>query len=256
MSFGLGHGRQLDDAPGVVGISRDELPPLPDEAITNPLAGRLDPRAWFPSPAAPFEIEIGSGKGTFLLGEAVAHPSTNYLGIEWAREFYLYSADRVRRRILSNVRMLHTDATEFLRWRVPDSIVRTIHLYYSDPWPKSRHHKNRVVQDRFLADAWRVLVPGGELRLVTDHPALWAWYEAFVARWTAPPDERVRAVLPLDRPPFERLPFTAPTWVDDDELVGTNYERKTRADGRPPNACTLRKLAAPHSEHGPRTLSQ
>ncbi len=231
MSFGLGHGRDLDDAPGVVGISRAELPPLPDEAMTNPEAGRLDPRAWFANPAAPFEIEIGSGKGTFLLGESATNPTTNYLGIEWSREFYLYAADRVRRRALRNVRMLHTDATEFLRWRVPDGIVRTIHLYYSDPWPKARHHKNRVVQDRFLADAHRVLVPGGELRLVTDHPDLWAWYESFIARWTSP-------AAPAQ---FERLAFTPPAWVDEDEVVGTNYERKTRAEGRPPQACVLRK---------------
>jgi tRNA (guanine-N7-)-methyltransferase len=233
MSFGLGHGRDLDDAPGVVGVSRAELPPLPDEAITNPAAGRLDPRAWFPDPTRPFEIEIGSGKGTFLLGEAAANATTNYLGIEWAREFYLYAADRVRRRALRNVRMLHTDATDFLRWRVPDGIVRTIHLYYSDPWPKARHHKNRVVQDRFLADAHRVLAPGGELRLVTDHPDLWAWYESFIARWTAP-EAPAR---------FELHPFTPPTWVDEDEVVGTNYERKTRAEGRPPQACVLRKPA-------------
>ncbi len=232
VSFGLGHGRDLDDAPGVVGISRDDLPPLPDAVLSNPTAGRLDPRSWFKDSARPFEMEIGCGKGTFLLGEADANPGTNYLGIEWAREFYFYAADRVRRRGLANVRMLHTDATEFLKWRCPDGVARTIHLYYSDPWPKARHHKNRVVQDAFLAEVWRVLAPGGELRLVTDHPELWAWYEMHIERCTA-----------TDAPHrFQRLPFTPPTWVDDDEVVGTNYERKTRAEGRPPNACVLRKI--------------
>ncbi|GJQ28837.1 MAG: hypothetical protein HBSAPP03_07210 [Phycisphaerae bacterium] len=231
MSFGLGHGRSLDDAPGVVGISRAELPPLPDAALSDPNAGRLDPRTWFHHPTRPFEIEIGCGKGTYILAEAAANPTINFLAIEWAREFYLYAADRVRRRALPNVRVLHADASEFLQWRCPDAIVRTIHLYYSDPWPKSRHHKNRVVQDAFLTHVWRVLIPGGQLRLVTDHPDLWVWYQSHIARWSAP----------THAPRFDLLPFTPPDWTDDDELVGTNYERKTRAAGRPPNACVLQK---------------
>ena len=238
MSFGLGHGRRLDDAPGVVGVTAHDLPPLPDEAITNPQLARVDPRAWFKDPAAPFEIEIGSGKGWFLLQEAAANPGTNYLGIEWAREFYMYAADRVRRRVLPNVRMLHTDASEFLRWRCPGSIVRVIHLYYSDPWPKSRHHKNRVIQDRFLGEAHRVLVPGGELRVVTDHAELWEWCEEHFARWTS---GVVGVPAAASGPPFLRRDFAAPTWADDDELIGTNYEKKTRAEGRPPNACVLLK---------------
>lgn len=243
MSFGLGHGRELDDAPGVVGVSAEELPPLPDAILHDPLAGRVDPRAWFPDPANPLEIEIGCGKGTFLLAESAANPGTNYLGIERAREFYLYAADRVRRRGLRNVRMLRADAGEFLRWRCPDAFVRVIHLYYSDPWPKKRHHKNRVVQDGFLAQVHRVLLPGGELRLVTDHPELWEWYEGFIERWTKAGEQDVRRMTGCEPPVFERIPFTPPTWVDEDEVVGTNYERKTRAAGRPPNACALRKVA-------------
>ncbi|CAG0997871.1 tRNA (guanine-N(7)-)-methyltransferase [Phycisphaerales bacterium] len=241
MSFGLGHGRDLDDAPGVVGISREELPPLPDEAMTNPRAGLVDPRTWFRDPSMPLEIEIGSGKGTFLLEQAATRPTTNYLGIEWAREFYLYAADRIRRRGLPNVRMLNADATEFLRWRCPDAFAGVIHLYYSDPWPKKRHHKNRVVQDRFLADAWRILTPGGELRLVTDHPELWEWYEDFIGRWTRPCEPDAPQLIGRPGPAFEKRDFTPPEWVDDEHVIGTNYERKTRAAGREPRACVLRK---------------
>jgi tRNA (guanine-N7-)-methyltransferase len=242
MSFGLGHGRHLDDAPGVVGVTREELPPLPDAILHDPLAARVDPRLWFPDPNLPLEVEIGVGKGAFLLGEASAHPDINYLGIERAREFYLYAADRVRRRALRNVRMLHADAPDFLRWRCPDSIVRTIHLYYSDPWPKTRHHKNRVVQDIFLAQVHRVLIPAGELRLVTDHPQLWEWYQRFIERWANPGDRVVRELTGREPPLFECLPFAPPPWVDDEALVGTNYERKTRAQGREPRACVLRKV--------------
>ena len=251
MSFGLGRGRPLDDAPGVVGVSSDELPPLPDAIAQDPLAGRLDPRAWFPlrrdadergtGGDRPFEIEIGSGKGTFLLEQASAKTGTDFLGIEWAREFYLYTADRVRRRGLRNVRVLHTDATEFLRWRVPDGVVDVVHLYFSDPWPKPRHHKKRVVQDRFLADVWRVLKPGGELRVVTDHAELWAWDELHFERWTSASPDAATPGYAGARPAFTRHAFTAPEAAGPNELVGSNFERKFREEGRDFHACVLRK---------------
>jgi tRNA (guanine-N7-)-methyltransferase len=240
----------LDDAPGVIGVAREELPPLPDEALTNPRAGFLDPRAWFAHPQRPLDIEIGCGKGTFILETARNDPHTNYLGMEWAREFYMYTADRVRRAGLANVRMLHADASEFLRWRCESAVARVIHLYFSDPWPKKKHHKNRVVQDRFLAEAWRVLMPGGELRVVTDHDELWDWNQSHFARWTSAArwhetPESVRALVdgPGTTPgpaPFDALPFTPPEWVGEGQTIGTNYERKMCV-GKPPHATTLRK---------------
>ncbi|MEM7621977.1 MAG: hypothetical protein AAF235_02100 [Planctomycetota bacterium] len=247
MSFGLGHGRSIDTALGVVAVGEAELPPLPDSILEDPDAARLDPRAWFEVPDRPLEIEIGSGKGTFLLRHASAERETNFLGIEWAHEFFAYAADRMRRRRASggmtNVRMLHADATAFLRWRVPAGLVRVIHLYFSDPWPKARHHKKRVVQDRFMADVWRVLEPGGELRVVTDHAELWAWDERHFADWTAEAHgsaERAKGGYPS--PPFERLAFASPVSAGDGELVGSNYERKWRAEGRAFYGATLRKL--------------
>lgn len=249
MSFGLGHDRDLDDAPGRVGISAQELPALPDAITTDPQAGRLDPRRWFAEPTRPFEIEIGSGKGSFLLQHGAAHAEANILGIEWAREFYLYTADRVRRSGLANVRVLHGDGAEFLRWRVPDGIVRVVHLYFSDPWPKSRHHKRRVVQDGFLAQAWRVLEPGGELRIVTDHEEYWAWMEEHFARWCGggrdgATERRSDGVENGTALRFERLAFQPPPGVGEGELVGTNFERKYRKEGREFHSCVLRKAGA------------
>jgi len=269
MSFGLGHGKKLDAAPGVVGISRDELGPLPDGVLENPEIGRVDPRGWFSDSARRFELEIGSGKGTFLVQQADLEPETNFLGIEWTGEFYTYAADRLRRRRESgsheNVRLLLGDATDFLRWRCPDSICRVIHLYFSDPWPKTRHHKKRVIQHRFLADAWRALEPGGELRVVTDHDVLWAWdcahFESWVVAGTdfgpfiggealgaarghvpAMPEgvERLRETMPAA--PFEIVGFDRPDSAGEGEFVGTNFERKFIEEGRTFNAGVLRKL--------------
>ena len=228
-------------------VSSEELPPLPDEALTNPDAGRVDPRAWFPlradAPERRFEIEIGSGKGTFLAQQAAISPEIDYLGIEWASEFCTYAADRIRRAALGNVRMLRTDATEFIRWRVPDGVVDVVHLYFSDPWPKSRHHKKRVVQDRFLAETWRILKPGGELRVVTDHDELWAWDREHFDRWCGHGPCPHFAGSP---PAFNEEPFAAPASAKPGELVGTNFERKFREEGRGFHATVLRKLNAPN----------
>ena len=151
----------------------------------------------------------------------------NYLGIEQARAFYRYAADRARRRALANVRILHGDAAEFVRYRCPDAVARVIHLYFSDPWPKKRHHKRRVVQERSLAEFHRVLGPAGQLRLVTDHDDLWSWYEDLAERCT-----RL----------FERRPFAAAESAQPGELVGSNYERKFTREGRPFHAMTLVRI--------------
>ncbi|MEO0511654.1 MAG: hypothetical protein AAF108_01990 [Planctomycetota bacterium] len=254
MSFGLGHGRTLDDAPGVVGIGESELGPLPDDVLERPDAARVDPRVWFAEPERPFELEIGSGKGTFLVQEAQHRRDVNFLGIEWAREFYLYAADRVRRHragaddpaagalgSLTHVRMLHTDATQFIKWRVPPGICSVIHLYFSDPWPKTRHHKKRVIQDWTLAEFWRVLEPGGELRVVTDHDALWAWDVEHFDRWCSSESDIPGWAGP--RPAFRRGPFLPPASAGDGELVGTNFERKFIDEGRGFHGCILTKLA-------------
>jgi tRNA (guanine-N7-)-methyltransferase len=260
MSFGLGHGRALDPGFGVVMVSSEELGALPDSIATDPTSGWVDPRGWFVDPEKPFEIEIGSGKGTFLIQQAGLEPGTNFLGIEWAGEFAAYGADRIRRKRESegthtNVRMMNHDATELLRWRFPEGIARVVHLYFSDPWPKKRHHKKRVVQHRVLYDIWRVLGEGGELRVVTDHDELWAWDEAHFDVWCGDKPGAARPSIPplppecgafldgRDRPAFERLGFDRPESAGEGELVGTNFERKFRREGRGFNAGVLRKLA-------------
>lgn len=248
MSFGLARGRELD--PTGVGVTVEELPPLPDSVVTDPSSATVDPRRWFPEPERPFEIEIGCGKGTFLLQQGEAEEGrrrtggrgANILGIEWAREFALYTADRVRRRGLPNIRVLNADATEFLHWRVPTGIVEVVHLYFPDPWPKKRHHRRRTVQDRFMEDCRRVLTARGELRVVTDHDGYWEWMEEVFNRWT---DGAGRELVGEDkngRPGgFERVEFDRPESALEGEVVGTNFERKYRREGRPFHAAVLRK---------------
>lgn len=217
MSFGLSHGKTLNV--GEIGIDMRSLPPCEE--------GPIDPRNWFTNNDASFEIEIGSGKGTFLLQEAQTRTEPNYLGFEWTSEFYIYAADRIRRNHLSNVKVMHGDATEFLRYWCGNGIADVIHLYFSDPWPKTRHHKRRVIQDRTLQSFHRILKPDGVMHVVTDHDDLWQWCEEHFDRNTQL---------------FQRGDFHAAPSAGDGELVGTNFERKYQKEGRPFHATTLTKV--------------
>ncbi len=236
MSFGLSRGRTLD--PGPIAVPPALIPPMPDDVLTNRAGAHLPIHTWFEHPDRPLHLEIGSGKGTFLMQAAPRQPGVNFLGIEYAQEFYFYAADRLRRAMVPNVRMMGIDAAEFLHWRVPDNCLHTIHLYFPDPWPKSRHHRRRMVQDRFMLDAARTLVDGGELRVVTDHADYWAWMEEHFARFTPP-----AAGAPFTREVLPPAGADLLTESGQSEIVGTNFERKYRAEGRTFNAALLRRVA-------------
>lgn len=240
MGADLGRGKTLDDAPGVVGVTREELGPLPDDLLRRPDAARQDPSRWFAKPTRPLEIEVGPGKGGYLIEAAKARPEHNFLAIEQDPDVYYYTADRVRRHRTSpgfaDTRVLRGDAVDFFRWRLQDGCVRTVHLYYSDPWPKRKHHKNRVLQDRFMEDCWRVLEPSGELRLATDHDELWAFYEQQFARWCdGVPDGFTSS--PFERSPLPKLP-SAP----EGGLIGSNFENKFKQRGATPRGAILRRV--------------
>jgi tRNA (guanine-N7-)-methyltransferase len=181
-------------------------PLLPDRGLPRP----LDWSAVFGS-TGPVEIEIGSGKGTFLVEAAEARPDHRFLSIEWALPYAEHVRDRVRRRGLENVRVVRADAARFLAEHVPPGSVRVLHVYFPDPWPKKRHHKRRLLQPDFVATAAGALEPGGEIRFVSDHGE---YFEEAAAALAAEP----------------RL---EPAPVPEDEMTDlTNYERKYRAEGR------------------------
>jgi tRNA (guanine-N7-)-methyltransferase len=166
----------------------------------------------------PVEIEIGTGKGTFLLARASARPEVNFLGIEWAKAYAAYAADRFRRAGLTNVRMLRCEAAHFFKVCLadaPGSLWR-VHIYFPDPWPKRRHHRRRLIQPAFIEQVRRTLRPGGQLIIVTDHLEYFEHIKRVVAR-----------VAGLAAAPMPRMADR------DGEVVGTNFERKYIAQGRP-----------------------
>ena len=117
----------------------------------------------------PVEMEIGAGKGAFLVEEAKNRPAVNFIGIERARRYWGLASDRVRCHGCSNVRLILVDAGYFLDEFVPDDFLNAIYVHFPDPWPKKRHQKRRLIQPRFLQVVERVLTREGRFQVVTDH---------------------------------------------------------------------------------------
>ena len=117
----------------------------------------------------PVEIEIGIGKGRFLIDAAQKHLQVNFIGIERASKYLRIAHARSLKHNLQNIRLVRVDAQEFFEFFIPIESVQAIHLYFPDPWPKKRHHKRRLFNERFLREVERTLMPEGRLWLATDH---------------------------------------------------------------------------------------
>ena len=190
------------------------------------LDGKIDFAQIFGRPG-PVHIEIGSGKGTFLLDQAAAQPGDNFLGIEWARKYYRYAVDRIGRWGLTNVRIIRTDAAGFLADSVPDDSVDCFHIYFPDPWPKKRHNKRRFICDANLEHMIRCLKTAGQLRIATDHADYY---------------EQIKTVLAAGSDALEEIDFVKPAGAETGEYAGTNFERKDIKDQRPIYTIAARKI--------------
>lgn len=164
----------------------------------------------------PVELEIGFGKGSFLTDQAKARPDVNFFGIEYARWFWRYASDRLRRNNCLNVRTVRAEAIFFLTEFVPDASISVLHIYFPDPWPKKRHHKRRLIQDKFMPIVNRILTPSGRLQIVTDHRE---YFDQIIQVVTA----GGLGIVEYNRPGSAAA----------GEFVGTNFERKYRRESRP-----------------------
>ena len=179
--------------------------------------------------SATVEMEVGSGKGTFLLEEARAFPEKNFFGIEWANKYYQHAVDRLGRWNISNVRLMRADAATFIAEHISDASIDVFHLYFPDPWPKKRHNKRRFFCDENLAQLLRIPKPNGIINIATDHTDYFEQMTEVTARAV-----NQRAVKEID--------FIRPAGAKEGETVGTNFERKYLKEGRKTNTLALQKL--------------
>jgi len=121
--------------------------------------------------AAPLVLEIGSGMGETTLAIAKAHPETDFVAIEVHGPGVGSLLNAIQRETLANLRVIRHDALEVLEHMIADDSLAAIHLFFPDPWPKTRHHKRRLVQRQNAALMARKLAPGGVLHAATDWPS-------------------------------------------------------------------------------------
>lgn len=122
----------------------------------------------------PVHIEIGMGKGQFLLNMAAAHPDINFVGIERYSSVLLRAIEKFDQeefRELKNIRFICMDATTIDQVFAPEEVDK-IYLNFSDPWPKARHAKRRLTSKEFLKRYEDVLVKEGKVEFKTDNTEL------------------------------------------------------------------------------------
>lgn len=120
------------------------------------------------SKSQPLEVELGCGDASFLVEYARRHPDRNFIGVERLLG-RLEKLDRKGRRAdLQNARGVRIESSYFLQYLLPPHATTALHIYFPDPWPKKKHRRHRLINERFPALAEKVLVPSGVVYLRTD----------------------------------------------------------------------------------------
>ena len=160
----------------------------------------------------PWEVEIGFGKGRYLLASAAERPDHRFLGIEVASKYFRLAERRAVRRGLSNVVLAQAEALFMMCAVLPAGLAEVVHVYFPDPWPKDRHQKRRLFDRETVDLVLRLLAPGGLLSFATDFLEY---------------GDEVTALLE-SHPELEVESLSA--WP---EGPRTNYEMKYELEGRP-----------------------
>ncbi len=160
----------------------------------------------------PIELELGCGKGRFLLEACKVRPDSNFVGVEKAAKWFHRAVERAVRIQPANLRLARWDAFDFLdRW-VPAGSLWALHVYFPDPWPKTRHGKRRLLRSPLYGLAARALAPGASFFVASD-------VEDYFAQ----------AVADLDQASgFRQVPWPA----DSPDRIPTDYARKYLLEGR------------------------
>lgn len=122
----------------------------------------------------PIHIEIGTGKGQFIIEMARLHPEINYIGIDMQVSVLSMALDKLIENPLPNLQLLHVDGRTLTQYFAEGEIDR-IYLNFSDPWPKAKHEKRRLTSKNFLATDEKILKPNGEIHFKTDNRALFEY---------------------------------------------------------------------------------
>ncbi len=122
-----------------------------------------------------FEVDLGCGDGGFLLQMAAHYPERNFLGVERLLGRVRKVCRDSEKQGLSNVRVLRLESRYFLEYFAAAGSINRLHYLFPDPWPKEKHHKNRLFQQSFIPVLHRAMAEGGEILFKTDHEDYFIW---------------------------------------------------------------------------------
>jgi tRNA (guanine-N7-)-methyltransferase len=177
------------------------------------------------------ELEVGPGRGWFLVERAAAEPKAALVGLEVRRKWAsIVDARLAKRGLGASARVFAEDAGPALGRLGPDASVRRVFVHFPDPWWKKRHQKRLVVRESLVADVARLLEPAGEFYVQTDVEERAMAIEALVAL-----DERL--VPAGDATPSSRL-------MDNPYEARSPRERRAIADGLPVHRMRWRRRDA------------
>lgn len=189
------------------------LPAITIKAPSSPVQAAQ----FFDFPVRETWMEIGFGDGEHLLHHAIQNPDIGMIGCEPFINGIAALCVGIRKHNLKNIRIWPEDARKLLPLIADHSVDRCF-LLNSDPWPKTRHHKRRFIQQETLDDIHRLLKPGANFRMSSDHPSLVSWQleKAFFHGG------------------FEWMANNADDWRRrPDDLPETRYQNKGLKQGRP-----------------------
>ena len=162
----------------------------------------LDLTSIFGAAPPELEVDLGCGKGRFLLARAQRYPQVCFLGIDRLLLRILRVERAIQRLHLTNIRLLYAEAAYALSHLLPSAAVSVYYIFFPDPWPKRRHHRRRLFAAPFLDALHRTLRPAGRVHIATDHDD----YFAVIKRVFAA-DSRFMSQEPLELEDAERTDF-------------------------------------------------
>lgn len=166
----------------------------------------------------PVNIEIGSGRGEFLIEIARLEPEANFLALELKAKRIKTILKRLDVEEHDNVRLMMVKVDVEMMKRIGAESVDRFYIFHPDPWPKRRHQKHRLIQDELIEELQRVLKSGSDVTITTDHEGYMKW---IVKKFQDNPG--FGAEYPEG---FSREPFT--------NHIETHFEAKLKKKGFPP----------------------
>ena len=174
---------------------------------------KFDPNDYF-FKAPKIALEIGSGKGEFILTLAKRNPDTHYVSVEVIRSVAGVLAKKIVDNKMDNILLYPVDV-EFLFEAIPDGFFDVIYLNFSDPWPKKKHAKRRLTFHKFLDQYHRLLKENGKVIFKTDNTSLYEF-----------------SMEEFKNSKFINISFIDNYVFDETNDAMTEYETKFRAEGK------------------------